>query len=89
MLEYSSDIADQPFQWWVLVGSTGEDSDQTRSGESASAETDGFAKATLDPVATSRRPDSFTDKDAIPELLGRPPDKGKKIGRKALPLIEK
>ena len=53
------------------------------------AEADRFAKPALKSVARSCRPDRFRDEYAIPELLSGLPDKGKKIGRKPLPLAEK
>jgi hypothetical protein len=53
------------------------------------AEANRLAKPAFEPVACGCRPDRFGYEYAIPELLSGLPDKGKKIGRKPLPLAEK
>ena len=89
LLEYPAEGINQSLQGWFRTGNSRKDSHVPGHRQAVQTETKRLTKPSFEPVACDRRPDFLRNENAIPELLGGLPDKGKKIGRKPLPLAEK
>jgi len=89
LLEDSAEVIDQSLQGWFSAGNSRKDSHMPGHNQAMPTEPYRLTKSPFEPVACDRRPDCLRNENAIPELLGGLPDKGKKIGRKPLPLAKK
>jgi hypothetical protein len=88
-LEDPGEVINQSLQGWFGTANSRKDTHVSGHSQAVSAETKRLAKPPFESVARDRRPGCLRDENAIPELFRGLPDKGKKIGRKPLPLVEK
>jgi len=81
-------MLDQQLQVRFVIDGPGEKGHMPRNSQLVTTEPERFTETPLDPIALTCAADRPGNKNTIAELLGRLPDKGKKIGRKTPPLVE-